>query len=55
MGFARSVLNTTLTELIAVSFSKSILYRKVEFNEKIIKELIQTIWDGVKNENEDEI
>ncbi|MCI0922572.1 TetR/AcrR family transcriptional regulator [Sphingobacterium rhinopitheci] len=49
--------NTLLSVYVgtAVSFSKSILYRKVEFNEKIIKELIQTIWDGVKNENEDEI
>lgn len=39
----------------AVSFSKSVLFRHIEFEEKNLKELIDIIWLGVKKENENEI
>lgn len=36
----------------AVAFSKSILYRKIKFEEKNLKELIDIIWQGAKYDNE---
>lgn len=48
----------TLTSIYigpAVLFSKSVLYRRVKFEEKKLKELIEIIWLGVKKEDENEI
>lgn len=39
----------------AVNFSKSIIYRRKQFDEKNLKELIDIIWQGVKKEHENEI
>ncbi len=36
----------------SVSFSKSVLYRRVQFDEKNLQELINIIWQGSKHENE---
>lgn len=36
----------------AVSFSKSIIYRKEQFDEQNLNELISIIWQGAKHENE---
>lgn len=36
----------------AITFSKSILYRRVKFEEKNLNELIRIIWQGAKHENE---
>lgn len=33
---------------VAVSFSKSVLYGKVDFDEKSLDDLIEIIWNGVK-------
>lgn len=39
----------------AVTFSKSILFRRIKFEDKMLKDLIDIIWLGIKNEDENEI
>jgi len=40
---------------VAVSFSKSVLYRKVKFNEKHLDNLVEIIWNGIKQQHEHEL
>ncbi|SKC05930.1 transcriptional regulator, TetR family [Sphingobacterium nematocida] len=39
----------------AVTFSKSVIYGKLQFNQQHLDELIEIIWNGVKQENEYEL
>ena len=40
---------------VAVSFSKSVLYGKVQFDEKHLDDLIEIIWNGVTQQHEHEL
>lgn len=40
---------------VAVSFSKSVLYGKIQFNEKHLDDLIEIIWNGIKQQHEHEL